>query len=387
MTRLDAEVAVVGVGSMGSQALWQLARRGVSAIGIEQFVPGHDRGAGHGESRIIRSCYQEGPEYVPLVLEAFRLWRELAEEGGADLLTENGALYVGRPAGGYLDGVRRTADAHRLPYRLLDRQEVATRFPPHRLGPDEAAFLDLQAGFLRPEAAVRTAAACAERRGARLVTGVRVEHVEERSDHVEVASSAGAIRAGRAIISAGAWTAKVLPQLALPLRVERQTMFWFRARHPDRFAPERFPIFIRERGGDRTWYGFPTLDGTTVKAAIHHDGADADPDHLDRQIHPEDARPVASLVAASLPDLDPEPVRAVACMYTNTKDGHFILGHAPGSERVIMLGPMAGHGFKFASAVGRVGADLAVEGATRLPIGPFSPGRFQSQSTGSATAT
>lgn len=378
MTALDAEVAVLGVGSMGSQALWQLARRGVNAIGIEQFVPGHDRGAGHGESRIIRSCYQEGPEYVPLVLDAFRLWHELAAESGEDILTENGALYVGRASGGYLDQVRRTGDAYGLPYQVLDREEAALRFPQHRVGPEEAAFLDLRAGFVRPEPAVRSATACAQRRGARVLTGVRVRHVEERSDHVEITTSSGVVRAARAIVSAGAWTSKVLPQVPLRLRVERQVMFWFRARQPEDFRPDRFPVFIRERGGDRTWYGFPTLDGATVKAAIHHDGAEADPDHLDREIHPADAAPVASLVEATLPGLDPEPVRGVACMYTNTEDGHFVLGQAPGSERLILLGPMAGHGFKFASAVGRAGADLALEGATDLPLAPFSPGRFKS---------
>ncbi|MFZ0217382.1 MAG: N-methyl-L-tryptophan oxidase [Candidatus Dormiibacterota bacterium] len=376
MTMLDTEVAVVGVGSMGSQALWQLARRNVSALGIEQFAPGHDRGAGHGETRIIRSCYQEGPQYVPLVQEAFRLWRELAEESGNEILTENGALYVGRAHGGYLDEVRATGDAYGLPYEVLTRSVAAARFPQHRLGPDDGGFLDLRAGFVRPELAVTSAARCAERRGARLSTGVRVERVADRGDHVEIRTSAGVVRAGRAIVSTGAWTSQVLPQARLRLFVERQVMLWFRARRPEDFAPERFPIFIRERGGDGTWYGFPAVDGATVKAAIHHDGPAADPDRLDREIHPEDIAPVSELVANAFAGLDPDPVRGVACMYTNTEDGHFVLGHLPGSERIVMLGPMSGHGFKFAAAVGRVGADLAVDGATDLPIGPFSPARF-----------
>jgi sarcosine oxidase len=377
MTRLDADVAVVGVGSMGSQALWQLARRGVSALGIEQFAPGHDRGAGHGESRIIRSCYQEGPQYVPLVLEAFRLWRELSAESGEVLLTENGALYVGRTADGYLDDVRRTGDAYGLPYERLTREEAARRFPQHRLDRGESAFLDLRAGFVRPEQAIRAAVRCSERRGARLLTRVCVEHVAERTDHVEIATSAGVVRVGRAIVCAGAWTGKVLPGAGLRLVVERQVMLWFRAIRPGEFLPDRFPIFIREREQEKTWYGFPTLDGSTVKAAIHHDGPEADPDRLDREIHPADAAPVSALVSAALPGLDPEPVRGVACMYTNTEDGDFVLGHLPGSERVILLGPMAGHGFKFASAIGRIGADVAVEGVTDLPIEPFSPARFQ----------
>jgi sarcosine oxidase len=377
MAELDAEVAVVGLGSMGSQALWQVARRGVSVIGIEQFVPGHDRGSGHGESRIIRSCYQEGPQYVPLILAAFQHWRELERETGKQLLTENGALFIGDPDGSYLGDVLRTAEEYDLPHEMLDEGETLRRFPQHRLASGEGAFWDLQAGFLRPEAAVRAAAGRAEQLGARVATADRVEAIEEHGNHVEVRTSTGTLRAEQAIVAAGAWTEKLLPGLRLPLWVERQVMLWFRALRPEEFAPDRFPVFIRERGGGRTWYGFPSLDGETVKAAIHHDGPEADPDRLDREIHDRDREPVVELVAANLPGLDPKPLRGVACMYTNTPDGHFVLGRPPGLERIVMLGPMAGHGFKFASVAGRIGADLAVDGSTELPIDSFSPTRFK----------
>ena len=126
-----------------------------------------------------------------------------------------------------------------------------------------------------------------------------------------------------------------------------------------------------------SWYGVPSLDGETVKAAIHHEGREADPDGQDREVHRGDVTPVAELVAEGLPGLDPEPVRGKTCMYTNTPDGHFVLGRPPGLDRIVMLGPMAGHGFKFASAAGRIGADLAVDGSTELPIEFFSPARLQ----------
>jgi sarcosine oxidase len=375
MSGLDAEVAVVGLGSMGSQALWQVARRGVSVIGIEQFAPGHDRGAGHGESRIIRSCYQEGPQYVPLVQAAFGLWRELERETGQALLTETGALYIGR-ADGYLRGSLAAAEEHGLPHELLSAAEARRRFPQHRVGADEAVFVDVRAGFLRPEAAVRAAAGRAEELGARVVTGARVHGIEEHGDHVSIRTTAGTFRAAQAIVAAGAWTEKVLPELRLPLWVERQVMAWYRPLRPEEFAPDRFPVFIRERGEDRNWYGFPTVDGESVKVARHHDGLASDPDHLDREVHASDLDPITELVAAALPGLDPTPLRGKVCMYTNTPDNHFVLGRPPGLERVVLLGPMAGHGFKFAAAVGRVGADLAVDGTTDLPIAPFSPVRF-----------
>src|SRR5438309_943889 len=129
MSSTEAQVAVVGLGSMGSQALWQLARRGVSAIGIEQFVPGHDQGSGHGESRIIRSCYQEGPQYVPLIQAAFPLWRELERETQKQLLTENGALVIGRADSGYVPDAIATAEQYDLPHEVLDAAQALRRYP------------------------------------------------------------------------------------------------------------------------------------------------------------------------------------------------------------------------------------------------------------------
>ncbi|HKA09908.1 MAG TPA: N-methyl-L-tryptophan oxidase [Candidatus Dormibacteraeota bacterium] len=376
--RLDADVAVVGLGSMGSLALWQLARRGVKAIGFEQFEPGHDRGSGHGESRIIRSCYAEGPQYVPLLQAAFPLWRQLEEETATELLTENGALFLGRLDSGFVKGARATADHHSLPYDILDPDTVQRRYPPHRLEAGEIGFLDLKAGFLRPELAVRTAVARAVQLGAQVVAPERVQAIQERGDAVAVQTPSRTYRAGHVIAAVGAWVGKLLPELGLPTWVERQVMVWYPARRPEEFTADRFPIFIRDRGApDLTWYGFPSLDGSTVKVAIHHDGQEADPDRLDRDIRESDYEAVTTLVRRAIPGLEPVPVRGKVCMYTNTPDGHFVIGRPPGTSRIVMLGPMAGHGFKFAAVVGAIGADLATEGSTGLPIDAFSPARFE----------
>lgn len=374
---LDADVLVLGIGSMGSQALWQLARRGVDVLGVERFRPGHDRGSGHGESRIIRSCHQEGPQYGPLIEAAWPLWRELSGESGRPVLSENGMLFVGRSGDPAFVADRALGDARGFPYQLLSREQVRTRFPQHRLGPDDAAFLDLQGGFLRPELAITAATDLAQRHGARLLTETQVERVIERDGAVEVTTRSGTLRGRRAIVAAGAWTDRLLPQAPLHVEVERRVMFWFRPADPHEFSPERFPAFIRDTGGPH-WYGFPTVDGATVKLAVHGQGGEAsDPDSLDRDIHPDDWAALAAEVRRCLPGLDPVPVRGQACMYAQTDDGHFVLGFVPGSERLILLGPMLGHGFKFASAVGLIGADLATEGCSRLPIEPFSPSRFR----------
>lgn len=376
VTEVDADVLVVGVGSMGAQALWQLARRGVDVLGIERFQPGHDRGSGHGETRIIRSCHQEGPQYGPLIEAAWPLWRELAAESGEPLLTENGMLFLGRAGDPAFDADRALGDARGFPYQVLSHEQAAARFPQHRVDARVGAFLDLQGGFLRPELAIRAAAGQAQRHGARLLSDTRVERVVERDGLVEVVTPAGTLRGRRAIVAAGAWTDRVLPQAALRVEVERRLMFWFRPADPSAFTPDRFPAFIRDTT-DLHWYGFPTLDGETIKLAVHGEGGNtADPDRLDREVHPEDWAALREEIQRCLPDVDPVPVRGQACLYAQTEDGHFVLGFVPRSERLILLGPMLGHGFKFASAVGLIGADLATEGHSRLPIEAFSPDRF-----------
>ena len=373
---LETEVAVIGLGSMGSLALWELSRRGVPAIGIEQYQPGHERGAAHGESRIFRSCYAEGPEYVPLLDSAFALWRELEAETGTDLFTAGGALFIGHPDTGYVAQCRATAEAYELPHEVLGRAAAERRYPQHRLQPGQVVFVDRRAGFVRPEAAVRAAVERARELGAEVLAGARVLGLDEHAGGIDVLTEIGTVRARQAIVAVGAWIEKLLPELRIPTFVERQVMVWFRAFRPADYTPERFPTFIRERGEGQTWYGFPTLDGATIKAALHHGGSAADPDALDRSIHPSDVEPLGQLLRDAVPGIDARGVRGKACMYTNTVDGHFVIGRPSAFRRLVLLGPMADHGFKFAPAVGRIGADLAASGETDLPIVTFSPDRF-----------
>jgi sarcosine oxidase len=370
-------VIVAGAGTMGSMALWRLARRGASVLGLEQFAPGHDRGSGHGDSRMIRTAYFEGPEYVPLVRAAFPLWRELEAESAAELLTMTGGLMIGRPGGALVTGALRSAREHGLARELLEPAQVAGRFAHHRLAPDEVALWEEGAGVLRPERAIRAAAERARALGAALVTGARVTAIEAGDGGVTV-HAGGAVHRGRhLVVCAGPWLGGLLPGPGLPLEVERQVMAWFPAPDPAPFAPERFPVFIRERAGRPAGYGLPSLDGATVKVGLHHGGRRADPDALDREVTGADVAPLAALVEETLRGLVPRPARAAVCMYTNTPDEHFVVGSAPGLPGVTVLGGFSGHGFKFAPVMGEIAADLALEGGTEHPIAGFSPLRFR----------
>ncbi len=346
MAHATADVIVAGAGTMGSMALWRLASRGASVIALEQFAPGHDRGSGHGESRMIRTAYFEGPEYVPLVRSAFPLWRELEAETGLDLLTLTGALMTGPRDGELVGGALRSA-------RVWERD----------------------AGVLRPERAIQAAADRAVALGATLVTGGRIVGIEAAEGRVAVRTGEADYRARHLVVCVGPWLGGLLPVLGLPLAVERQVMTWFPASDPGQFAPELFPVFIREREG-AIGYGLPSLDGATVKVALHHGGRPADPDALDRQVTAADVAPVAALVAETLPGLAACPSRSAVCMYTNTPDELFVIGPAPALPGVTVLGGFSGHGFKFAPVMGDVAADLALDGRTGHPIERFSPARF-----------
>jgi len=372
---VDADVAVVGAGTMGSFALWRLAKRGVKAIGFERFEPGHDKGSGHGESRIIRTAHPEGSFYVPLVRSAYPLWRELEREAGASLLTMTGGLLIGRPEDTLVEGALESAREHDLPHEVLEAWQVEQRYPQHLIGADEVAVYEEAAGVLRPEAAIRAAARQAEEMGATLFKNTAVEAVEETGNGVEIRAGGRTYRARRAVVSVGSWLGKLLSDLGLPLAVERQILAWFPARDPSLFAPDRCPIFIRQEGGVE-WYGFPSLDGSTVKAAVHHRGQEADPDGIDREVRQEDVKPISRLAREYLPGLVPTPARSQVCMYTNTPDHDFLVGFPPGRPNLVLLGGFSGHGFKFATIMGEIAADLATEGGTTHPIGGLSPKRF-----------
>jgi sarcosine oxidase len=371
---MTTDVIVIGAGSMGSMALWRLARRGVAAVAFEQFAPGHDLGSGHGESRMTRTAYFEGPEYVPLVQAALPLWRQLEAEAGVELLTMTGGLMIGRRDGGLVPGALHSARAHGLACELLGPGEAAARFPQHRLAAGEVALWEEGAGVLRPERAIRAAAGRAVALGAELVTGVRVTAIEPDAYGVTVRAGDAVHRARHAIVCAGPWLGRLLPDVGLPLEVERQVMTWFPAPDPAAFAPDRFPVFVHE-GGERTGYGLPSLDGATVKVAIHHGGRPGDPDALERAVTESDVAPAAAFVADTLRGLTPVPSRGVVCMYTNTPDRHFVVGEV-GPASVTVVSACSGHGFKFAPVMGEIAADLALEGRTTHDIGRFSPARF-----------
>lgn len=376
MRTAAAEVIVVGAaGTMGSAALWQLAIRGVDVLGIDRFEPGHDRGSGHGESRIIRTAYFEHPSYVPLVRLSWRLWRELEATTGASVLTRTGALMVGPPDGVLIKGALAAAAEHRLSHTVLDSVECAARFPQHRLEPGEVGVLEPEAGALRPEAGVRAMAAAAMAAGARLVTGRVVDGLATDEREASVGVGGQTFTARHVVVCAGPWTPTLLPELAPTLQVERQVPMWFVADDPTVYAPDRFPVFVRQLQ-DGFLYGIPALDGRTVKVGLHHGGTITTADAVDRTVHPADIAALSGVVRRVLRGLRPEPVRGAVCLYTNSPDDHFVVGALPDRPNLTVISACSGHGYKFAPVLGRVAAQLALDGHAQHSIALFDPARL-----------
>jgi sarcosine oxidase len=373
--RTDADVGVVGVGTMGSMACWQLAERGVSVVGFEQFAPGHDRSGAGGESRLFRTAYLEGTQYVPLLLAAQRLWRRLEAATSRDLLTLNGGLMIGDPAGELLTSVRASIAAHDLPHQELNFDEANARYPQHRLHEGEAMILDDQSGFLRPELAVTLAGARAESLGARIVRHQPVIAVEPDEDGVTIHTGRRSWRVHKLVLAAGAWSRRLLPQAVPPLAVQRLVMTWFPALDPRDFAVDRFPTFIRHTDGFDI-SGWPTLDGASVKVAVNY-GYDpvTDPDRLDRTVDDGLLSVIRAAVADQLPGLFPEPVRVGAYMDAYTADHHAVLGRAPGIPHTFVATGFSGHGFKMSPSIGAAIADLVIDGRTDLPVDHLRPDR------------
>jgi sarcosine oxidase len=391
--RVAFDVIVLGLGAMGSAAAYHLAARGVRVLGIEQFTSPHDRGSSHGGSRMIRQAYFESPEYIPLVLRACELWRKLeADLPGPQmrgtwgtqrgrLLHMTGGLTLGRESGELVRRTMAAAREHGIPYEVLDGAEVRRRFPAITPLADDVGVLEPNAGYLLPEECIRAHLKVAAEAGAELRFEERVLAWRAAAGGVEVRTSRGRYEAGHLVIAAGPWANEALGDV-LPLRVTRQVMAWIAPRGGvGPFLPERFPVWLAEDREDGVpGYGFPAIDGEGggVKAAIHGSEDVCTPETVDREIHEADLRRIIAKVRVRMPALAGEVVRAKTCMYTMTPDEHFVIGAHPSLEHCTVACGFSGHGFKFASVVGEVLADLATAGATELPIGIFDPGRFSS---------
>ncbi len=371
------DTIVLGVGGMGSAVCYHLARRGQRVVGIERHDIPHEFGSSHGSSRVIRKAYFEDPRYVPLLHRAYALWRELELESGESLLTLCGGLNMGPPGHACIVGVLDSVARHRLPHEVLSEHEIRSRFPAFRPAAGDIGVFETDAGFLVPERCVSAHVRLAVRHGAQILTSCTSRAVERSSAGWSVHTDQGAFTAERLVLTLGPWLAQHELQLGprSPLQVERQVQLWFEPRNAALHAIGRMPVFIHF-GEAGSFYGIPASPGGGVKVCRHHGGATVTPDDVDRRVSERDEADVRAYLRRHLPGADGPLVAGKVCLYTNTPDGHFVIGTRPDDVSVIVAGGFSGHGFKFASVVGEIVADLAIAGRTAHDIEMFSPARF-----------
>ena len=372
------DVIVIGVGTMGAAACSHLAKQKVSVLGLEQFDIPHNRGAHHGLSRMIRQSYYEHSDYVPLLKRAYELWHELEDETGCKLLTLNGGLYIGPANGEIVKGSLQAALDHNLPHQHLDRAAISERFPQFSLPDDFEALYEDNAGFVVPELAVGSHVELALRNGAELHGHEAVIDWTTDAAGVSVTTDQTTYQADHLVITAGAWSARLLKSLGIQLTITRQVLGWTTPRQQELFAPERFPCWFIETEPGFGHYGFPILPGQPgFKSALHKPATAVDPDTVERDPQPEDEATIRSALASYIPDANGPLLALRTCLYTNSSDSHFIIDRAPDHhDRLTLATGFSGHGFKFAPVVGEIIADLVSIGKSSHPIDLFSLSRF-----------
>ncbi|MET9849423.1 N-methyl-L-tryptophan oxidase [Streptomyces ossamyceticus] len=367
MSAARKRVAVVGVGTMGSQAAWRLAARGAEVVGYDRYAPGHDRSAAGGETRIFRSAHFEDSRYVPLLKHSDTLWEQLQQESGRELRRLTGCLLMGPTEQQQMATVLESIAEHGLDHEVLDTEALAKRFPQYRLEDGDAAVLDRRAGLIRPELTIQTAARHAEQLGAVIHRYTTVREIVPVANGVEIRTDAGSERFDAAVVTPGPWVNDLLPDLPWEVEVRRLISAWFVPTTDAWFGEER-PAFIRT--APTHFYGLPSPDGVSVKLGLSqalHKLA-GDPNQLDRTVQPEELDIFAELIGRYAPDLHPDPTRLSVFMEGYTKSSRPLVGPLPGAENVVLLAGFSGHGFKLAPAFGDIAADLALDGTSAQPI-------------------
>jgi sarcosine oxidase len=385
----NTDFLVVGLGAMGSATLYQLARRGAKVIGLDRFAPPHTMGSSHGETRITRQAVGEGRDYVPLVIDSHRIWRELEAETGERLLNACGVLVMAPGVGetshhGKPDFVARSTDAARafgIPHEILNGKEVAHRFPQYLgLEGNEKAYYEPGGGYVLPERCVHAQLTRAKQLGAVIHANVEVLSITQTGAGVRVETTAGTYEAGQVVVSAGAWNAHLLgAPFDRLLTVTRQVLHWFEIEDASAYRADA-PAFIWMHGATDVdyLYGLPPLPGDPrLKVATEQYATSTTADTVNRGVDPaESAKFYRDHVQGRLAGATPRVIETAACLYTVTPDRGFIIDRHPDQDRVFVISACSGHGFKHSAGIGNVVAEKVAEGRSAIDLSPFSVSRF-----------
>jgi sarcosine oxidase len=378
------DVIIAGLGAMGSATAFHLAgQKGMRVLGLDRHHPPHTLGSTHGGTRIIRETSFEHPRYVPLVRRAYAAWRRIEAATGRPLLRITGGLFVGAPDGSFVAKSKESADIHSVPYEVLPAPEIRRRFPAFRPEEDTVGFFEPGAGILGPEACVQACLDYARRGGVELKFDEPVVRWEVGGNGVTVTTPRGRYKAGKLLLAAGPWMLDTLARVGVPVTAERIIMHWFAPPAPGAasFDAARCPLALWEFGPNATFASFPIESGE-IKTTIHHGGEPTTPDTVRREVAAEEIAAMRDLLARFLPGANGAHRRSTVCLYTNVRGGDFLIDAHPEHRQVLLASPCSGFGFKFASAIGELLAELLADGKTEWDLRPFGIERLISPARG-----
>jgi len=371
----EHRLIVLGLGGIGSAAAYWASRRlGDEVLGIEQFELGHGNGGSEDHSRIIRLSYHT-PGYVELAKAAYDAWADLELDTGEQVVLRTGGLDLAPPDATIgLEAYRESMSTAGVAFEELDSGEVMRRWPQWRLGDDVTALYQEQSGIAMASRANRAHRRMAIEHGAELVASSPATEITSDDDGVTVVAGGETHRAESLIIAAGAWTNTSLGHLGVsfPLEVTLEQVVYLRPNHPDEFAPDRFPIWIWMT--EPSFYGFPVFGEPAVKVAWDRCEIVTDTGSRSHEPRSDATDAIRRFAADHLPGANEEVHLARTCLYTLTPDRDFIIDRVPETENVYTA-VGAGHAFKFASLIGQLLVDLALDGDTAHDLAPFRADR------------
>lgn len=370
------DIAVLGMGAVGALCVYEASKQGLSVIGIDQYDPPHSYGSTHGETRLIREAYSEGPEYVPLLRESLDLWRQLNTEIGENMFRDIGIQYIGPKDNPRMLSVRNSSQEYDIPlYGYTDNpshKQTGFCYPE-----DWDHIYELNAGYITVEPAMRALFKAAKQKGATLSPNTKILDIEIGDTQCRVRTDTSEITAKKLIIALGPWAHESMDFLTPHLELERHTLHWFEDPKGD-FTPKdgMMPWVVHHPEG---WffYGFPTNEAGLVKMSEHAYGDRvATTKDIKRDITPEDTDTIEAFQKQYMPSLS-KRVHSSSCIYTMTKDGHFIIDHYPGTNHAVFAAGLSGHGYKFAPAMAQALIQMVMDGQTKKDWSLFKFSRFQ----------
>jgi sarcosine oxidase len=360
----EFDLIIVGMGSMGSAAAYHAAKSGLQVLGIDQYEVPHNRGSHSGQSRIVRMAYFEHPNYVPILKLAYQNWEHLKQETGESFFQKNGLLYMGNENDSLIKGVRKSADLYKLNIVETDHDQFKKDHPQFNLDHSNyKAILEPNAGYVLADRAILQYKKLALKEGAKILENTKMQNWYLEEGRVKLECEGQKFIAKKVIFTKGAWAKEDLIAVKKTLEITRQSFFYFDSDDEKTYSESQFPCWnFQDKGDACLYYGFPNSTNG-LKISYHKKGEQVNPNNTNLEVSPEEQEKILIIIDRLFPKANLQLRSQENCLYTNSKDGHFIIDYLPKTKKQIIIATgFSGHGFKFVPAIGELLVNMANEG-------------------------